>query len=97
MERLNRDLAKVIVIDWNSSWTQSQPNNTLIIPRWNVDDNDNYLIDLADFLKGLIFNIIFITLLHFCVHTYIEIEIYNVKNLEILIQLTNNISNNIYF
>lgn len=55
MERINRDLTKVIVIDWNSSWTQLQPNNTLIIPRWDGDDNDNSLIDLADFLKG--FNI----------------------------------------
>jgi len=54
MERINRDLTKVIVIDWNSSWTQQQPNNTLLIPRWNGDDNDNSLIDLADFLKGLV-------------------------------------------
>lgn len=53
MERINRDLSKVIIIDWNSSWTQLQPHNTLIIPRWNGDDHDNYLIDLADFLKGL--------------------------------------------
>ncbi|XP_025405714.1 mitochondrial import inner membrane translocase subunit TIM50-C-like [Sipha flava] len=56
MERINRDLAKVIVIDWNSSWTQSQPDNTLIIPRWNGDDNDNSLIDLADFLKAVFSN-----------------------------------------
>lgn len=55
MERINRDLAKVIVVDWNSSWTQLQPYNTLIIPRWNGDDNDNSLIDLADFLKGFYF------------------------------------------
>lgn len=60
MERINRDLAKVIVIDWNSSWNQLQPFNTLLIPRWNGDDNDNSLIDLADFLKGrflIFFNI----------------------------------------
>jgi import inner membrane translocase subunit TIM50 len=65
MERINRDLAKVIVIDWNSSWTQSQPDNTLIIPRWNGDDNDNSLIDLADFLKGLVIYIILNVLLNF--------------------------------
>lgn len=60
MERINRDLTKVIVIDWNSSWTQLQPNNTLIIPRWNGDDNDNSLIDLAEFLKGLIINMFYL-------------------------------------
>lgn len=60
MERINRDLSKVIVIDWNLNWTQLQPNNTLIIPRWNGDDNDNSLIDLADFLKGQLLNILFI-------------------------------------
>lgn len=53
MERINRDLSKVIVIDWNSSWNHLQPSNTLLIPRWNGDDNDNSLIDLADFLKGI--------------------------------------------
>jgi len=52
IERINRDLSKVIVIDWNTSWTQLHPYNTLIIPRWNGDENDNSLIDLADFLKG---------------------------------------------
>ncbi|XP_001949077.2 mitochondrial import inner membrane translocase subunit TIM50-C [Acyrthosiphon pisum] len=51
IERINRDLSKVIVIDWNTSWTQLHPYNTLIIPRWNGDENDNSLIDLADFLK----------------------------------------------
>jgi len=54
IERINRNLSKVIVIDWNTSWTQLHPYNTLIIPRWNGDENDNSLIDLADFLKGLI-------------------------------------------
>lgn len=57
IERINRDLSKVIVIDWNSSWTQLHPYNTLIIPRWNGDENDNSLIDLADFLKGLILHL----------------------------------------
>jgi len=56
LDRINRDLSKVIVIDWNSSWTQLQPYNTLIIPRWNGDDNDNSLIDLADFLKAVFSN-----------------------------------------
>ncbi|XP_050523863.1 mitochondrial import inner membrane translocase subunit TIM50-C-like isoform X1 [Daktulosphaira vitifoliae] len=50
LKKLNRDLTKVIVIDWNTSWNSLHPRNTLIIPRWNGDDNDNSLIDLADFL-----------------------------------------------
>lgn len=69
MERINRDLTKVIVIDWNSSWTQLQPNNTLIIPRWNGDDNDNSLIDLAEFLKGLIIIIYYKYVLFSCMLT----------------------------
>lgn len=56
IERINRDLSKVIVIDWNTSWTQLHPYNTLIVPRWNGDDNDNSLIDLADFLKVVFAN-----------------------------------------
>ncbi|XP_050438907.1 mitochondrial import inner membrane translocase subunit TIM50-C-like isoform X2 [Adelges cooleyi] len=50
LDKINRDLKKVIVVDWNKNWTALQPNNTLIIPRWNGDENDNSLIDLADFL-----------------------------------------------
>ncbi|XP_060834055.1 mitochondrial import inner membrane translocase subunit TIM50-C-like isoform X1 [Rhopalosiphum padi] len=56
IERINRDLSKVILIDWNTSWTQLHPYNTLIIPRWNGDENDNSLIDLADFLKVVFAN-----------------------------------------
>ncbi|XP_050437936.1 mitochondrial import inner membrane translocase subunit TIM50-C-like [Adelges cooleyi] len=50
VDKINRNLKKVIVVDWNKNWTALQPNNTLIIPRWNGDENDNSLIDLADFL-----------------------------------------------
>ncbi|XP_026819687.1 mitochondrial import inner membrane translocase subunit TIM50-C-like isoform X1 [Rhopalosiphum maidis] len=56
IERINRDLSKVILIDWNTSWTQLHPYNTLIIPRWNGDENDNSLIDLADFLNVVFAN-----------------------------------------
>lgn len=90
MERINRDLAKVIVVDWNSSWMQSHLNNTLIIPRWNGDDNDNSLIDLADFLKGLI--VYYINLKNLLC-TFLSLYILKFKFIvsKLLIQLINNI------
>ena len=32
---LNRDLKKVIVVDWNENATQDNPENALILPKWN--------------------------------------------------------------
>lgn len=53
LDHLNRDLSKVIVVDWNSSSVKSNSRNALLIPRWNGNDNDRTLIDLAAFLKML--------------------------------------------
>ncbi|UYV74837.1 TIMM50 [Cordylochernes scorpioides] len=50
LSRLNRDLSKVIYIDWNSKASHLQPDNLLRIPRWNGDDRDATLVDLADML-----------------------------------------------
>lgn len=49
---LNRDLSKVIVIDWNRESVKLQPENAFIISRWKGDDDDQALIDLASFLRG---------------------------------------------
>ncbi|XP_034240821.1 mitochondrial import inner membrane translocase subunit TIM50-C-like isoform X1 [Thrips palmi] len=56
LDHLNRDLSKVIVVDWNSSSVKMHPRNTLLIPRWNGNDSDRTLIDLAAFLKMLATN-----------------------------------------
>ncbi|KAK7487161.1 hypothetical protein BaRGS_00021656 [Batillaria attramentaria] len=50
---LNRDLSKVIMIDWSSTATQLQRQNTLTIPKWNGEEGDRTLIDLANFLKTI--------------------------------------------
>ncbi|XP_011503800.1 PREDICTED: mitochondrial import inner membrane translocase subunit TIM50-C-like [Ceratosolen solmsi marchali] len=53
LDALNRDLRKVIVIDWNSESVKFHPENMLKIPRWNGSDNDTTLYDLASFLKTI--------------------------------------------
>ena len=50
---LNRDLKKVIVIDWNKLSTQDNPDNALTLPKWNGDMNDRTLIGLAQMLKEI--------------------------------------------
>lgn len=53
LERLNRDLKKVIVIDWNSQSVKFQPDNHFAVERWRGQDDDNTLIELAEFLKAI--------------------------------------------
>lgn len=53
LDSLNRDLSKVIVIDWNADSVKFNPDNMLKIPRWNGNDNDTTLYDLAAFLKTI--------------------------------------------
>ena len=50
---LNRDLKRVIVIDWNKMSTQDNPDNALTLPKWNGDMNDRTLIGLAQMLKEI--------------------------------------------
>lgn len=49
---LNRDLSRVILIDWDSGAASLQPRNALIIKRWQGDESDRELIDLAAFLRS---------------------------------------------
>ncbi|KAM7542430.1 hypothetical protein Aperf_G00000015214 [Anoplocephala perfoliata] len=48
---LNRDLSRVILVDWNPDAASLQPRNALIIKRWTGEDSDRELIDLAAFLR----------------------------------------------
>ncbi|XP_046822411.1 mitochondrial import inner membrane translocase subunit TIM50-C-like isoform X1 [Vespa crabro] len=50
---LNRDLSKVIVVDWNNESIKYYPENTLKLERWTGDDNDKTLYHLAAFLKTI--------------------------------------------
>ncbi|CAH8632119.1 unnamed protein product [Heterobilharzia americana] len=48
---LNRDLSRVVLVDWDPIAAQLQPRNSLIIKRWDGDESDRELIDLAAFLR----------------------------------------------
>ncbi|CAH8564843.1 unnamed protein product [Schistosoma turkestanicum] len=48
---LNRDLSRVVFVDWDSAAAQLQPRNSLIIKRWDGEESDRELIDLAAFLR----------------------------------------------
>ncbi|XP_033325283.2 mitochondrial import inner membrane translocase subunit TIM50-C [Megalopta genalis] len=54
LDALNRDLSKVIVVDWNAKSTKFHPENTLRLPQWTGNDNDTTLYDLAAFLKTIL-------------------------------------------
>ncbi|GJQ88510.1 hypothetical protein Trydic_g15428 [Trypoxylus dichotomus] len=53
LEKLNRDLSKVIVIDWNGDCTNGHGDNVLRIPRWNGGDDDATLLHLTSFLLAI--------------------------------------------
>ncbi|KAK5650167.1 hypothetical protein RI129_001196 [Pyrocoelia pectoralis] len=50
LSKLNRDLRKVIVIDWNANSVRFHPDNVFQIPRWDGNDSDMTLIDLTALL-----------------------------------------------
>jgi len=50
---LNRDLKKVIVVDWNQNSTQDNPENALTMKKWTGDNTDRSLIGLAQFLNEI--------------------------------------------
>ncbi|XP_013111725.2 mitochondrial import inner membrane translocase subunit TIM50-C [Stomoxys calcitrans] len=53
LDNLNRDLKKVIVVDWDGNSTKMHPDNTFNIARWMGNDDDSQLFDLISFLKTL--------------------------------------------
>ena len=52
LSRLNRDLTKVVMIDDDEEYTQDQPENSIIVTRWEGDRDDRELLNLIPFLKG---------------------------------------------
>jgi import inner membrane translocase subunit TIM50 len=48
---LNRDLAKVILIDTVNSHAKHQPENAIILPKWKGDPKDKELVSLIPFLE----------------------------------------------
>lgn len=53
LDRLNRDLTKVVVVDWNAESVKFHPDNHFNLPRWKGDDDDTGLIDLTAFLRTI--------------------------------------------
>lgn len=52
LDNLNRDLSKVIVIDWDSNSTKMHPQNTFQVQRWQGNDDDTTLLEIMSFLKS---------------------------------------------
>ncbi|KEF55414.1 uncharacterized protein A1O9_08164 [Exophiala aquamarina CBS 119918] len=50
---LNRDLKKVLIIDTDPHHVKHQPENAIVLPKWNGDPNDQTLIQLIPFLEYL--------------------------------------------
>ncbi|CAH1103477.1 unnamed protein product [Psylliodes chrysocephalus] len=53
LNNLNRDLSKVICIDWNAKNVKFNPENLLNVRRWSGNDDDSSLVDLAALLKTI--------------------------------------------
>jgi len=53
LHSLNRDLRKVIVVDWNKLSVQDDPENVLLLPKWNGDMEDRSLFGLAQLLQAI--------------------------------------------
>lgn len=53
MSYLNRDLKKVLIIDTDPHHVKQQPENAIILPKWNGDPSDQTLIQLIPFLEYL--------------------------------------------
>jgi import inner membrane translocase subunit TIM50 len=50
---MNRDLSKIIVIDWDEHAYELQPRNALHrLKKWDGEDTDTDLVYLASFLKS---------------------------------------------
>ncbi|PXF41214.1 Mitochondrial import inner membrane translocase subunit tim50 [Gracilariopsis chorda] len=54
LSRLNRDLSRVIVIDHDEKHVSMQPENCILIPKWDGDASDTSLLDLIPVLEGVV-------------------------------------------
>ncbi|EDW37192.1 GL25662 [Drosophila persimilis] len=53
LQNLNRNLSRVVVVDWDRNATPQHPNNTFVMTRWLGNDDDVQLFDLTAFLELL--------------------------------------------
>ncbi|XP_046402331.1 mitochondrial import inner membrane translocase subunit TIM50-C-like [Ischnura elegans] len=53
LDCLNRDLKKVIVVDCNPNSVKLHSRNAIVLPKWQGNDDDRMLVDLAFFLKTI--------------------------------------------
>uniref|UniRef100_A0A1I7U715 Mitochondrial import inner membrane translocase subunit TIM50 n=1 Tax=Caenorhabditis tropicalis TaxID=1561998 RepID=A0A1I7U715_9PELO len=53
LSKLNRDLSKVIYIDFDAKSGQLNPENMLRVPEWRGNMDDTSLVDLAELLKTI--------------------------------------------
>lgn len=52
LTHLNRDPAKVVVLDWNEDYNTLQPDNFVKMKKWRGEP-DNSLVDIVPFLEGI--------------------------------------------
>ena len=52
LSAMNRDLKKVILVDWNSDSVVLNSDNALLLKKWEGDNSDKSLIGLAQLLQG---------------------------------------------
>jgi len=50
---LNRDLSKVILVDWNEKAVDCNRDNALVLKKWEGDNSDRSMIGLAQFLQAI--------------------------------------------
>ncbi|EMD33270.1 hypothetical protein CERSUDRAFT_118310 [Gelatoporia subvermispora B] len=53
LKYLNRDLSKVILLDCHPEHASSQPENAIIVPKWNGDPKDRTLVAMIPFLESI--------------------------------------------
>jgi len=53
LSKLNRDLSRVIYIDFDPKSFQLNPDNVLRVPKWEGNMDDTALVDLAELLKTI--------------------------------------------
>uniref|UniRef100_A0A336KV34 Mitochondrial import inner membrane translocase subunit TIM50 n=1 Tax=Culicoides sonorensis TaxID=179676 RepID=A0A336KV34_CULSO len=51
LDNINRDLKRVIVVDWDPNSVKLHPDNAFVIPKWDGNDHDTTLLELVAFLK----------------------------------------------
>lgn len=53
LNQLGRELKRVIHIDWKPEACQTNPDNCLILKKWDGDSSDKLLVELSDFIREI--------------------------------------------